>query len=128
MNRKPDQRSQRRVANLIAQFCGVAPDRSRSRPRDTKEASGLMDHLLRKHRIGMKTPEEAIRDAWTEIVGEANAQYCHPLRLDREKTLVVGASNPVIRQELLFHKRMVIERIHAIPGCEGISDVVFRAA
>jgi hypothetical protein len=128
MNRKPDHSPQRRVANLIAQFCGVAPDRSRSRPRDTRDVGGLMDHLLRKHRIGMKTPEEAIRDAWTEIVGEANAQYCHPLRLEREKTLVVGTSNPVIRQELQFNKRMVLERIRGIPGCEGVSDVIFRAA
>lgn len=87
-----------------------------------------MDYLLRKHRIGMKTPEEAIRDAWAEIVGEANAQYCHPLRLEREKTLVVGTSSPVIRQEMQFHKPMVLERVRAIPGCEGITNIIFRAA
>ncbi|NJL73223.1 MAG: DUF721 domain-containing protein [Candidatus Competibacteraceae bacterium] len=47
--------------------------------------------------------------AWHEIVGEGNATFCHPLRIDRERTLVIGVSNPVVRQELLFHKAMILD-------------------
>lgn len=127
MNRTPHYGHQRRTANLVAQFCGVLPDRSYSRPRDTRGVGDLVEHLMRKHRIGMKTPEDAIRDAWTEIVGEANAQYCHPMRLERDRVLVVGTSNPVIRQEMMFHKQTIMKRVREIPGCEGIAEVVFRA-
>ena len=73
------------------------------------------------------TPEDAVRDAWTEIVGAPIAHMCHPLRIDRERTLVVGVSNPVVRQELLFHKAGVLKRIQAIPACSHITDVSFRS-
>ncbi len=112
---------------MIADLRGVPPDESRSRLRDTRPIGDLADHLLHKHRIGMKTPEEAIRDAWVEIVGAPNAEYRHPLRIDRSRILVVGVSNPIIRQELLFHKKVVLQRIRAIPACAHLTDVMFRA-
>jgi hypothetical protein len=127
VDRVPDRQFSRTVENMIAEIRGVPVDDSQSRRRDTRSLSELTEHLLHKHRIGMKTPEEAIRDAWTEIVGAPNAEYCHPLRIDRERVLLVGVSNPIVRQELLFHKAVVLQRIKAIPACAQITDVVFRA-
>lgn len=87
-----------------------------------------MEHILRKYRVGMATPEEAIRDAWTGIVGEPNAAFCHPLRIERERVLVVGVTNPVIRQEMLFHKDIILRRVREIPACGQIGSIVFRGA
>jgi len=112
---------------MIADLRGVPPDHSRSRLRATRPVGDLADQLLHKHRIGMQSPEDAIRDAWVEIVGTPNAEYCHPLRIDRERVLLVGVSNPIIRQELLFHKAVVLQRVQAIPACAHITDVMFRA-
>lgn len=112
---------------MIADMRGVPVDESTSRRRETRSVGDLTEHLLHKHRIGMKTPEEAIRDAWTEIVGTPNAEYCHPLRIDRERVLIVGVTNPIIRQELMFHKSVVLQRVQAIPACHQIKDVAFRA-
>ncbi|BET69159.1 hypothetical protein ASA1KI_40770 [Opitutales bacterium ASA1] len=117
----------RTAENLIADLRGLPRNNSRSRLRETRDLSGLVDQLLHKHRIGMSTPEESIRDAWQEIVGEANCRFCHPLRIDRNRTLVVGVSNPVIRQELLFHKALVLQRVQAIPACRHLQDVSFRS-
>jgi hypothetical protein len=125
--RVPDRKFSRQVENMIADMRGVPPDDSQSRPRETRSLGELAEHLLHKHRIGMKTPEEAIRDAWVEIVGAPNAEYCHPLRVDRDRVLLVGVGNPIVRQELLFHKAVVLQRIKAIPACAHIQDVVFRA-
>ncbi len=117
----------REVENLIAGFRGLPPDRSRSRLRETKSLEQSVDKLLHKYRLGMKTPEEAIRDAWVEIVGEANARFCHPLRIERDRALVIGVGNPVVRQEMLFHKSLLLERIRAIPACRHLSELVFRS-
>lgn len=116
----------RDVENLIADFRGLPPDTSRSRLRQTRGLNDVVDQILHKYRIGMATPEDAIRQAWSEIVGEGNATFCHPLRIDRERTLVVGVSNPVVRQELLFHKAMILQRIRAIPAAHHITDVTIR--
>jgi hypothetical protein len=127
IGRVPDRKFSRQIENMIADLRGVPTNDSQSRLRDTRSLGELTDHLLHKHRIGMKTPEEAIRDAWVEIVGAPNAEYCHPLRVDRDRVLLVGVSNPIIRQELLFHKAVVLQRVQAIPACAHITDVLFRA-
>jgi hypothetical protein len=122
----PTRRFNRQVENLIADMRGLPRDESRSRLRETEPVSELVDRLLRKHHVGLSTPEEAIRDAWREIVGEPNAAYSHPLRIDRERVLVIGVSNPVVRQELMFHKAFILHRLQSIPACHHIMDVVFR--
>ena len=33
----------------------------------------------------------------------------------------------VVRQELLFHKKLVLSRVRAIPACNHIQDIVFRS-
>jgi hypothetical protein len=116
----------RDVENLIADFRGLPNDSSRSKLRATRGLGDLMEQILHKYRIGMATPEDAIRQAWNEIVGEGNATFCHPLRIDRERTLVIGVSNPVVRQELIFHRAMILERIRAIPAAHHISDLTIR--
>lgn len=123
----PEHRFSRKIENMIADLRGVPRDISRSRIREPKTSADLMDRLLHKYRIGMATPEEAIRDAWVEIVGEPNAAYCHPDRIARNRQLVVAVSNPVIRQELLFHKATILKRIQAIPACHHLKEVAFRA-
>lgn len=122
----PARRFTRQVENMVADLRGLPHDESRSRLRETESVANLVDRLLHKHRIGMTTPEEAIRDAWREIVGAPNAAYSHPLRIDRERVLVIGVSSPVVRQELLFHKALILHRLQAIPACHHIMDVVFR--
>lgn len=123
----PGHKFSRKVENMIADLRGLPPDTSRSRLRDTTELGQLVERLLHKYRIGMATPEEAVRDGWKEIVGEVNAAFCHPLRIDRNRVLIVGVGNPVVRQELLFHKALVLSRIRAIPACQHILDVAFRS-
>lgn len=112
---------------MIADLRGVPIDTSRSRRRETRAVGDLADQLLKKYRVGLPSPEDVIRDAWPEIVGAPNAEFCHPLRIDRGRTLIVGVSNPIIRQELLFHKALVRQRIQALPGCAHLRNVVFRA-
>lgn len=121
-----DKKFSRQVENLIADFRGLPTDTSRSKLRETRGLGAVVDQLLHKYRIGMATPEDAIRQAWPEIVGEGNATLCHPLRIDRERTLVIGVSNPVVRQELLFHKAMILQRVRAIPAAQHITDVAIR--
>ncbi len=121
-----DKKFSRQVENLIADFRGLPTDTSRSRLRATRGAAELMEQILHKYKVGMAAPEDAIRQAWNEIVGEGNATFCHPLRIDRERVLVIGVSNPVVRQELLYHRALIMQRIQAIPAAHHIQDISVR--
>ena len=87
-------------------------------PRDLVE---LIDGLRSKHGIGRPTAEQAIRDAWPEIVGPANAAYSHAVRIDERGRLLVLASHSVVRNELFLNRAEIIERIRKLPGCESIA-------
>lgn len=116
----------RRIENLIANFRGLPEDPSRSRIRPTRGIGDLIDNVARKHRIGVASPQDAIRDAWVEIIGEANQQFAHPARIERDRYLVVAVNDAVVRQELQFNKALLLKRVRAIPGCDRIRDIVFR--
>lgn len=100
------------------------PRRSIKRP--TQPLAALVDQLLTKHQIGRDSPEQRIRDRWTQIVGAANASYSHPAMIERNR-LVVLASHAVVRNELFHHREAILARIREIPGCEKIKSLNLRA-
>jgi hypothetical protein len=73
------------------------------RRRPAQPMAELVEILTAKHGIGKPTAEQAIREAWPEIVGHANASYSHAVRIDERRRLIVHASHAVVRNEL-FHQ------------------------
>jgi hypothetical protein len=116
----------RRIENLIANFRGLPENPSRSRIRPVRGIDDLVEDVVRKHRIGMASPQDAIRNAWSEIIGESNQQFAHPARVERDRCLVVAVNDAVVRQELQFNKALLLKRVRAIPGCDQIREIVFR--
>jgi hypothetical protein len=113
---------------LIGDLRGVPneiPPRQRKRP--TKPLADLVEQLLIKHQIGRASPEQTIRDHWTELVGSANAHYSHAVIIDPRGKLVIIASHAVVRQELTMHRRTIVARIRELPGCEHVKDLSIRA-
>ena len=117
----------RQIENLIANLRGFPEDPGRSRIRPVRPIDELVEKLLIKHRVGVTSPEETIRDAWAGIVGESNQQFAHPARIERDRCLVVAVNDPVVRQELQFNKKLLIQRIRALAGCDGIREVSLRS-
>jgi hypothetical protein len=93
------------------------------RRRPAQELIEVIDKLRAKYGIGRPTTEQAIREAWTEIVGPANASYSHAIRIDERGRLVVHATHAVVRNELFLNRAEIIERIRRIPGCATIKQL-----
>ncbi len=117
----PSHKFPRHVENLIANFRGLPEDRSRSRLNETTPFQDVIEKVIQKYRIGMASPEETLREHWAEIVGAANVQFCHPTRIERGKNLIITVSNPVVRQELFFNRKLLIKKIQEIPNCRDIT-------
>lgn len=96
------------------------PPRARRRP--TRELAALIEELLQKNRIGRNSPEQVIREHWNEIVGNANASYSHPARIERNR-LVVLAAHAVVRNELFHNRETIVERIRKLPGCGDVKSL-----
>lgn len=97
------------------------------RKRPTKDLAPLIEDILQKFQIGRDSPEQTIRDKWIEVVGPANAQYSHPARIERERSLVVLASHSVVRNELFHHRLTILAKIQKLPGCDHVREINIRA-
>ncbi|MEX2382104.1 MAG: DUF721 domain-containing protein [Opitutales bacterium] len=117
----------RHVENLIASLRGFPPDRSRSRLRETAPIGQLISGVIEKYRIGMPSIEETIMQNWDRVVGPANTGFVNLLKIENERRVLVAVSNPIVRQELFFHRKLILERIKALPGCGQIRELVLRA-
>jgi hypothetical protein len=116
----------RAVENLIAGFRDLPEDRGRSKRRKTQELGGLIDELLIKHRISHDSLEHSIREKWSELVGEANAAYSHPVVVERN-LLVVLVSHAVVRNELFLNREIITTRLRKLTGCGAIRGLALRA-
>ena len=116
----------RAVENLIAGLREVPEDRSRSKKRKAADLGALVDELLVKYRISHDSLEHSIREKWTELVGEANASYSHPLSVERN-LLVVLVSHSVVRNELFLHREAIVAKLRKLPGCDQVRGLALRS-
>ena len=117
----------RAAEEMIGDFRRVpykAPRRMKRRP--TKAMAPLIEELLAKYQIGRHSTEQTIRDHWVEIVGEANAAYSHPVRIERGRLLVL-VSHSVVRSELYLHRAAILEKVRQLPGCDEVRQLNFAA-
>lgn len=116
----------RRAENLIANLRGIPEDYSPI-VRDTVDMGTVFDKILARYKIGVDSLEDRIREKWTKIVGLENAGHCNPVRIEREKNLVIAVSNPIIRQELQFNQAIILKNLRTIKDGHQIRNLVFRS-
>ena len=117
----------RKVENLIANLRGLPEDGNRSAPIEPFKADTLMEVILEKYQLGKPRPEQVIMENWKQIMGPENAHRSCPTRIIRKRRLLVAVANTTLRQELYFHRHMILNRIRRLPGCEGIKELTFTA-
>lgn len=114
----------RDVENLIADLRGLPNSRSRAKVRAATPLDNIVEVIFERYQIGQDNLENVIMQHWKDIVGEKTAHRCRPQRLVNNQRLIILAGNPVIRQELQFSQGKILRKLHTLPGCQCIRDVV----
>ena len=117
----------KRAELTIGEFRRIHPNEpAKMQRRPTKELSELMENLRVEHRIGRLAPEDAVREAWSAVVGPANASYSYPQRVEGRKLMVV-ATHSVVRNEIFLARHEILERVRKLPGCEPVTELHIKA-
>ena len=114
-----------KVENLIANFRNVPENSTRATIRKPRAMEGLVGHLIKKFRVDQPRIEEIIMHHWAEIVGATNCHRCRPKRITQNKKLIVAVASPVIRQEMIFAHKRILQKLQKIPDCKDIQTIVF---
>ncbi len=84
----------------------------------------LVQAIFQKHHTQNCSLEQILVKHWTVIIGNRYASQARPLKLVKNNTqLLISADNPLVRQELLFKKKTLLENIRSIDGCSGIKEI-----
>lgn len=84
-----------------------------------------MTSIIEELGIGLKIRQHEILQAWPGIVGEQIARVTTATALSDGK-LFVSVTRSTWRNELIFLKKELIERINAAMNTEIVKDIIFR--
>jgi len=84
-----------------------------------------LSETLQQLSIGRKLRQYEIFERWQSIVGDQIARAAKPEKIDHSK-LFIKVTQSTWRNELVFLKIEIMEKINAAMGQEIITDIIFR--
>lgn len=83
-----------------------------------------INKILKAYRLDGKMKEIEVLSQWEELMGKAVAVRTKKISI-RNKILYLELDSSVMREELLYGKSIIIQRINETAGEEIITDVWF---
>jgi hypothetical protein len=82
-------------------------------------------HFLKQSRIKGGIQALQIEDVWEEIMGKTIARYTDHIQIINQ-TLFISSSVAQLKNELLYQKDKIIERVNEALGDKVINEVVIK--
>lgn len=96
----------------------------RKRSSENQEIGKVIDRMLKAYGLDGKMKEMDIVNSWEEMMGKAVANRTEKIYI-QNKVLHLKLNSSVMRDELLFGKKVIIERVNQKAGFEIVTDVWF---
>lgn len=80
--------------------------------------------LFKSYNQGDKYDEARVVNSWEEVAGKMIAQKTSKLYINK-KVLYLTLSSPALKNELRYHKLVLIEKVNTFAGKEIIRDINF---
>jgi len=82
-----------------------------------------LKQFLKQSKLKGSVQALQIEDVWEKIMGKTIARYTENIRI-KGNTLYIGTTVAPLRQELLYQKEKIIQRVNEALGEKAISEVV----
>lgn len=85
----------------------------------------LLNNMMKQYNMEDKIDEVDLEANWERLMGTMIYRHTLALKVQHQK-LYIKLDSPVIRQELIYGKTLIIQKVNDFAGKELIKDVVFR--
>ncbi len=92
--------------------------------KEEKSIKDLMKSVFGSYQYGDKYEETAVVNSWDTVVGTMIAQKTTKVFINK-KTLYLTLSSAPLKNELRYHKLVLIEKINAFAKKEIVTDIKF---
>lgn len=90
-----------------------------------KKINAVIKEVIKEYGLEEKLKDTSVLNLWAEIVGERIAKISKATRIKNGK-LTVSVDNPTWRNELIFLKQEIINKINNRFKEEIVKDIIFR--
>ena len=87
--------------------------------------SQALQQFLKQSRLKGNIQAMQIEEVWEELMGKTIARYTDSIQIINQ-TLFISTSVAPLKNELLFQKEKIIQRVNEALGEKVIKDVVIR--
>lgn len=87
--------------------------------------SDALKHFMKNPRIKGSMQALQIEDVWEKLMGKTIAKYTDKIQI-YGTTLYINTTVAPLRQELLFQKEQIIERVNEALGENTVKEVVIK--
>ncbi|MBM4271105.1 MAG: DUF721 domain-containing protein [Deltaproteobacteria bacterium] len=98
--------------------------RKRSQSAKLQHLGDILQTILQKHKIFIRSEETHLSDTWNRAVGPQIAAQTRPARI-KKNTLFVNVSTSIWMQQLHFLKEEIMEKYNLQSGREPITNIYF---
>ena len=99
-------------------------NKSKFRTNESKPLSDLITALFKSYGLENKMSEMNVISAWPELMGPAVAHRTSEIKIVN-KILRLKIESSVMREELLYGKQIIIDRLNDYAGKKLINDIWF---
>lgn len=87
--------------------------------------SDALKHFMKNPRIKGSMQALQIEDVWEKIMGKTIAKYTDKIQI-YGTTLYITTTVAPLKQELLYQKEQIIERVNEVLGENTVKEVVIK--
>lgn len=84
-----------------------------------------MQQFLEKSKLKQRVRALEIKDVWEELMGKTIAKYTDDIQLINHQ-LIISTSTAPLKQELLFQKEKIRNRINEMFNEHAVKEVIIR--
>lgn len=90
---------------------------------DAISLGDAVKRFLETSKIKQHIQSLSVEDHWEKIMGKTIANYTDKIEI-RKKTLFIYTAVAPLKNELVFQKELIKERVNEVMGADTINDVV----
>ncbi|GGG99710.1 hypothetical protein GCM10011416_17640 [Polaribacter pacificus] len=93
------------------------------RENDSISVKDLMGSFIKENNLSKGMQKIQVEEAWAKLMGPGVVSYTTKIQL-QQKTLIVGLSSSVLREELSYGKEKIIKMLNEEMGAEVVSKLM----
>ncbi|MCB9261614.1 MAG: DUF721 domain-containing protein [Flavobacteriales bacterium] len=85
----------------------------------------LIETMFDSYELGEKMAENRIKNEWETIIGKTIARNTAKLSIHK-KTLYIEVLSAPLKNELFYHKQIIVEKVNTYIGKKIIEDIKIK--